>query len=228
MKRVLSLIAVIALASSANGANLLPLTEGGTNGTFNSSGRRSADYYFNIQDSSNGSYACWSAVKWSALDLVADGNSIENAEITLQLHQANASFTTDGSVDLYLMPDTFDPSATATTYADWVSTWQSQSTLIDTLAFVETASGDMDQYTFTGAIADAVANSADDGNLVLAFVENGTVSATWAGVTSFSYDGPTIGISGDEVGGEVPEPASLMVLFSSLAAFGVCARRRKA
>lgn len=187
------------------------------NGTFNvTEGRRSADYYFNVEDSSNGNYACWSAAKWTGLsvDPVGAGEYIDLASASVSLSQSNSGFTYNGNFDIFVMPDSFNPGANAY-YADWAGTYAGQSTLVGTYSFVETATGDVDSYDIVSA---AIADSLEDGTLVLAFVENGSVAATWAGNTNFNYSGPTLDISGIVS----PEPTSLILI----AVAGLLIRRR--
>ena len=210
MKKVVILMALIAgLVFTSNVVAAVGIVDDicDTNGTFNDSGRRSADYYFNVEDPSNGTYECWSAAKWTGLNVgtIGAGEYIQLDSATVTLYQANSGFTGSGAFSIYVMPDSFNPGANAY-YSDWAGTYASQSTLIGTYNFTEVSSGHEDEFNISDA---ALASSIADGTLVLAFVDNGSaVAATWAGNTSYNYDGPTLNIEGEVV----PEPATMALL----------------
>ncbi len=185
--------------------------ECGINGTFNPSGRRYQDYYFNVEDPSMGSYKCWSAAKWTT-DLCPPEPDCwcDPTNLTVTNQQSNASWSQSGDFAIYLSPDSLDPGASHT-YADWAGTWAGQSTYIGTWYWTKKWDGYVDTYDLyqNEEIADLIGQSASDGTLVLSFVDVGsTVAATWAGYSSYNYPGPTIAIEGNCI----PEPASMSLL----------------
>ena len=195
MKKITVILAVlVSLVSVSNAADIVSAVECGSNGTYNDFGRRDADYYFNVEDPVvGGSYECWSAAKWTGLPVPGEGESYQLDSATVTLHQANAGFTANGTVNVYVMPDSFNPGTNAS-YNDWAGTYASQSTLIGTYNFVQVSNGHEDVIDINNP---ALASSLADGTVVLAFVDSGTpVGATWAGNTSYNYAGPILDVAG--------------------------------
>lgn len=222
---LLSVVALVAPVFASQSVSALATT----NATVNASGVRTQDYYVNIEGASNGSYACYGVTRFDTAGLKAQldaafpgGWAVES--IALDLVQSNSSFTLDGLVNVsYTNMDAANLTAGSTdlVYGDYAADF-SDAQLVTSYTFTETASGDLESHTLYQSVDGTTPLLTDflsDSVLTLTLYEgDATVAATYAGVTSYSYAGPTLVVTA----GAVPEPASLLLI--GLA--GLIVRRR--
>jgi hypothetical protein len=185
--------------------------EATVNGTFEEGGRDGSDWTFNVQGDDD-AYHAWSAADFDTAFL---GFASPIADITafeLSLTQWNAWFTNDGTVGFWITEETSATIGAESTLA-WADTPESDGlgtqleprTFLGTGVFTETNSGDIDTYDLTAmpgfasvkpTLIDHI-NSGDTIRIIVApTVTDTAVAATWAGYSSFSYDGPTLTVHG--------------------------------
>lgn len=202
-------------------------------GTFQSGGEYAAyDYFFNVEGSSNGSYASWGGVRWTNINLgVEEGYTCEISEIDIALEQSNSSFTADGPVKVYLISDSVAPeiqNAGNLNYA-YKSTIESTGILLATYDFKEESTGYADTISLNQGDSgfSELATSIQDGTLVLAFVEgSSSVAATWGGIGNYNAAAPSLNVS-YSVTQSVPEPSTFVLLaIGGFCSLGCVIKRR--
>jgi len=187
--------------------------------------------FFNMEGSSNGSFASFGVVDFQTPTGVTFG---PGQELTLALTQDNAAFTANGSLAFYVSTDTstnIDPGTSPLAF-DTASLPTGLGTQLDTKyllgtgTFTEVANGHTDLFTFTptGAALSYLTTEIDSAGTIRLIVapDDANVSATYAGFSNTSVTGPELTISSPAT---VPEP-STMALQAGLLIAVVYARRR--
>ena len=185
--------------------------------------------YVNAQGSGNGNFTSYGVLQFETNSL-AGTSSIDS--VALSLTQANAFFTNDGSLNFYITNDTstdITPGVSALRASDTsvptgIETGNLETlTLLGTGNFVETATGDVDTYTF--AVDAAVEgymlsqiSAAGPLRFVMTAGEPDT-SATYRGIEASAETFPP------NLQVIVPEPSSAALMI--IAAMGLVACRRR-
>ena len=233
LAKVAAAMAVVALFATSAVAELVSLGAA-NNSTVQPSGPRNGyEYYFNMEGSSNGSYSSFGIIDFdfSSVSLSETASDVTGA--TLSLTQANAGFSTSGPVSVYLTDETsLSPQSTSLRYvsgqngASCVDADLLPITLVGSGTYVKGSSGDVDDFSlsFTGSALTTLLDAVNTGSTMRLVVtpDSSSTAATYAGYSSFSYDGPTI--SFDTVSAPVPEPASVMLV--ALGAIALLVGRR--
>ncbi|MGD8969489.1 MAG: ExeM/NucH family extracellular endonuclease, partial [Anaerolineae bacterium] len=194
-------------------------TEATVNGTFENGGRDSSDWYFNVQGDDD-SYRAWGAADFDAPSLGLMTPIDDIMEFELRLTQANAFFTNDGIVGFWVSEDTttaIGPGSglawVATADQDGLGTQLQPRTFLGTGTFTETGNGDTDTYDLTAlpgyaAIKPYLIDQINTGGtirIIVAPTDTDTaVAATWAGYSSFSYDGPVLAVQASSDPSKLP------------------------
>ena len=185
--------------------------------------------YVNAQGSGNGNFTSYGVLQFDTTSL-AGTSSI--ASVALSLSQSNAFFTNDGSLNFYITNDTStditpgvsELRATDTSVPTGIATGDLETlTLLGTGNFVETATGDVDTYTFdVDASVESYMLSQIAAAGPLRFVMtagDADTSATYRGVeTSAETSAPQLLVI-------VPEPGSAAMMI--IAVMGLIAYRRR-
>jgi hypothetical protein len=217
-------LAVLALLAASAPA-LTISQECDINGTYTDIGPRYQDWYFNAQGLDSGIYAQWSAARWDLTDMKAQfddayGPGLWTIDaVTLELTQNNAAWTTDGAFEIYFCPDDVtDIGTTGFCFYPFMGGLTGSPTFVTSEYFVEIASGYVDIFNVGAPV---VTNDIlTDNILTLAVVDyDPWVAATWAGNTSFDYQGPTLNVTA------TPEPATLALLALGAAAITITRKR---
>ncbi|MEQ8660947.1 MAG: hypothetical protein RLW62_09030, partial [Gammaproteobacteria bacterium] len=183
--------------------------------------------FFNVQGAANGNFASYGVARFDGAAVKAAFDDAYGAGmwvldgVSLELVQANAGFTTDGGVSVAWSDDdatgileNLSPLAYPLDgeFADAVT--------LTSYTFTEIASGTTESYALPdvgGLWGDLLAGDI----ITLLFAEtDANVAATYAGLTNFSYAGPTLVVSA----APVPVPAALGLLVAPLA---LLTRRRR-
>ncbi len=230
---LLAALAAVALLATPSLAELVSLAAS-NNSTVQPAGPRNGyEYYFNLEGSSNGSYASFGVIDFDFSSTSLSGTASDVTGATLSLTQANASFSTAGPVSVYLTDETsISPQSSLLKYisgqngAACVDTDLLPITLVGSGTYTVGTSGDADDYslTFTGGALTSILDAVNTGSTLRLVVtpDAASTAATYAGYSSYSYDGPTLTF--DAV--IVPEPASLLLL--GLGAIALLVGRRSA
>ncbi|WP_353566840.1 PEP-CTERM sorting domain-containing protein [Haloferula sargassicola] len=219
------------LIPAVSALSLVPLSaatvavEAFNNATVQTGGPRSGSSgkaFFNIEGSSNGTFASYGVADFTVGSLGAV-TGITSA--TVSLTQSNASFTTDGSLELFLdasptlsniesgtSPLAFDGSDPGTD----TDAGDGDLVLIPlgTVSFTQTATGDVDVFNLAlSPLAEAELltrlNTSDTIRVVFG-TGDATVAATYAGYSNTTYDGPTLTLT------YVPEPSTGLLAAGAL------------
>jgi hypothetical protein len=184
--------------------------------------------FFNMEGSSNGSFASFGVVDFQTPAGVAFG---PGGMLSLTLTQANAAFTTFGQLAFYLSTDTttsIDPGtsplafdASASDLPTGLGSQLNTKYLLGSGTFTEVANGHQDIFSFTptGAALSYLMTEIDAAGKVRLIIapNDASVAATYAGFSNTNFHGPELTIT--------PEPSTLALEVGLLFAMG-CARRR--
>ncbi|MGE0859425.1 MAG: PEP-CTERM sorting domain-containing protein [Gammaproteobacteria bacterium] len=192
--------------------------------------------FFNIEGSSNGSFASYGVARFdltatkSAWDLEFGPGGWRIDNVTLGLTQSNAAFSGAGAVGVRHSNDDnvgIQPGSSPLRYANLASDFADLAPLLD-YNFAPIATGSLESHVLyqRGAVnaagaAQLLADLLSDTTLTLVLVDlDASVAATYAGATNFTLAGPSLALNVSAV----PVPASLP-LFG--AALGVAMLRRR-
>ena len=222
-----TLVAVLALSGNAFAECDVTWLECDGNGIFQPGGERSGgDYYFNVEGSSNGSYASWAGARWTFDAITLDPGCVID-QICITLGQDVGGFTHDGLVKVYLAPDSIAPEVQEGGNLAYPYAHAASSTLLENFNFVGQTDGYQDVFCYEPGDAgfDELAASVMDGTLVMAFVDgDANVAATWGGIGNYANEmgGPRLCVSCSCV----PEPSTMLMIVMGGMFAGVMIRRR--
>ena len=202
--------------------------------------------FFNVENSSAGSFASFGVVDFHGSDLHLSSVTAINS-VKLVLTESDAAFTAPGLLNFYLTQDTATNIDAGTSPLTFQSTssegLDAQLTpnhqVASALPFTTTGNtntGTADTYTLSGlSSADKtyLINQLNSGGNIRLIVtpnstsdpNNASVAATWAGFTNTTTAGPQLVIDAAGIA-SVPEPASFGLAVA--AAIALCGRRRRA
>lgn len=164
--------------------------------------------FFNVQGNNNGAFASWGLAEFTVSNLGIVGTVTDISRVTLKLTSANAAFSFDGRVNVWLTDDTATSSAQSGSplFFDSNFLWDGLGAQLDTkwnLGFIDyvvfTGSGSvfqLDATTLPAAAKTYLINQLNTGSIVRMIVSpnENLVSGTFAGYSNNTYDGPTIEI----------------------------------
>jgi hypothetical protein len=192
--------------------------------------------FFNIEGVSKGGFASYGVARFDLSALKGGFDATYGAggwaldSVVLRLTQANASFTSDGDVDIYFTGmDGSDPLQSGALQYPFAGDFADAVKILG-YTFTEVSSGSLEQYALYDA---GGANSAGglaladdilaDHRVTLALVDaSADVAATYAGHTHFNYAGPTLVVTA----APVPEPETYALMLAGLGLVGWATRRR--
>lgn len=236
--RALAVAALAAVCAPAFGTLIVSLAT--NNATVWPTGPRTGTngkIYFDVEGSSNGTgssgYACYGVADFNGASYQGIGKVGDVTSATLELFQADASFTKNSTVQLWWTANTnlninsgntvkYNYAAGGESGLD-SSVWTSLQ-LLGSASFVQVKSGHEDDYTLSlTATAKAGIISAINSGSDIRFIvssDNAGGAATWAGYSSTSYSGPKLALNV----AAVPEPATIAIL--TVGVVGLIRRRR--
>lgn len=239
---VLCMTAIKAQAGTVDASADSIIQPGGPRTT--NSGTTLVNYFFNAEGSNNGTNASYAVADFNGLKLGITSLS-QLTSLSLTLTQANAAFTTNGTVGVYLSTDTttniglgspltFQAASSPTGLGTQLNNALGNS-LGTTYAFTEVANGHQDVFNllpYVSSLSSAAQSvlltaleTGSDIRLVVA-AEDANVVATWAGIDNTSAPGnnpPPILMAT-----AVPEPSSVILMGLGIVAAGLGLRRRTA
>jgi hypothetical protein len=207
------------------------------------SGGTLVDFFFNAEGNNNGSNASYAVADFSGLHLGITSLSQLNS-LSLTLTQANAAFTANGTVGVYLSTDTITPiglgsplkfqsSSSPTGLGAQLNNALGNS-LGTSFAFVQVANGHQDVLNLLPSVSGLSAaaqsfllNALDNGSDIRLVVapQDANVVATWAGINNTSPPGtnppPILTATA------VPEPSSVILIGLGLAGTAIIAACRR-
>lgn len=243
-KRLLLLAAAATLAAAAH-ADISASTEAINSPLYRPNGVRTRtvsgvvsteERYWNVEGINNGANADWALLRFDAAGIKADLDTALGAgmwaigDITLELAQANATWSRDGQVDFAFTPDTTTPILYPDTTLKYDSSLSPASgqlaqSYITSGQYVKRNNGDIDVFSlFAGnAGGEALKSAILAGGLVTIIGNDGDddVAATWAGKDHNQYAHPRLTVKA----GKIPEPASATLLLAGLPLLALRRRR---
>jgi hypothetical protein len=204
------------------------------------------DFFFNAEGSVNGSNASYAVADFSGLHLGITSLS-QLSSLSLTLTQANAAFTANGTVGVYLSTDTttniglgspitFQSASSPTGLGTQLNNALGNA-LGTSFAFVQAANGHQDVLNLlpnvsglSAASQSFLLNALDNGSdirLVVA-AEDASVVATWAGIDNTSAPGNNPPPILTATATAVPEPSSVISMGLGIVAAALGLRRRAA
>jgi len=220
---ILSMLGIGLLAGAIGSAEAATATvEAFENATVQPGGVRggaSGLAFFNIEGSANGNFASYGVARFdgaaikSELDATYGAGAWAIEDVSVELVQSNAGFTTDGSVSVaYTGDDVTSILEGSSPLAYPLDGEFADAVTLTGYTFNEVATGTLETYTLPdlGALwADLLAGDV----ITLLFIDNdATVAATYAGYSNFDYAGPTLSVTA----APVPLPAGLGLLGAPL------------
>jgi hypothetical protein len=219
---------VAAILCTPNAAHADAIVLASNNATIQPGGPRpgpNGKNFFNLEGSSNGSFASFGVVDFQ----LASGTTFGVGDtLSLSLTQANAAFTHNGLLAFYLTTDTttdIEPGTSPLHYdgtdlPTGLGTQLNTRFLLGVASFVEVADGQTDTFSFTptGA-ALSYLETINGGKLRLIIApDDATVATTYAGFSNDEFQGPALSI--------IPEPSTHVMAGSGLMYALVHLRRR--
>jgi hypothetical protein len=225
--RLFGVVLALALGCGAVRADMV-LVPASDNATIQPGGPRSGPNgkaFFNMEGSANGTgmtgFASFGVIDFDTSLFRA--SSVTGA--TLQLTQANAAFTHNGTLQFFLAPDTttsIQPGFSPLTFSagalpGGIDSQLGSLLLLGSATFTQgtggpfgDGSGTVDTFTLgiTPEVAALLTSEIDDGKVRLVVAANDAdVAATYSGFTNNTFAGPQLNLTGTLTA--VPEPASL-------------------
>jgi hypothetical protein len=179
--------------------------------------------FFNMEGSANGTFASFGVV-----DFQSSAMNVSVSSLTIDLTQANAAFTHNGTLIFFLSTDTttnIDPGTSPLIYngADvptGLGAQLSSLLLLGAGAFTQVVDGSVDAFSFSpsAAVTTYLSSQLSAGGRLRVVIAPGdaTVAATYAGFSNTEFAGPRLILATP-----VPEPGTLEgvpVLLLALAA----------
>jgi len=180
--------------------------------------------FFNIEGSSNGTFASYGVMDFTLTGVVLGPNEVIASvnSITLTLTQDNSGFSESGPLSFYLTENTsvdIEPGTSPLffTGSDGAASFGSQldpNYFLGSGNYVETSDGTQEVFVLNIPLAAnsyAVDLLANGGTLrLIATPDSATTAATYTGFSNSTYAGPTVDI--DYTVATIPEPAALTLL----------------
>jgi len=233
-------IPLIVLLAFAAGSAQAATTEAIANATVQPGGVRTGSSginFFNVEGADYGSFASYGVVRFDLSSLKASFDAEFGTggwrvdHIALELTQSNASFTTNGNVEvLFTGNDAVSLTAPSPLTYDNVAIHFTDLQSLLGYTFTEVSSGTVERHTLfdrslsqgAGALALLGDVGADNRVTLLLREAETSVAATYAGFNNSTHAGPTLDISVSAV----PEPETYAMLLAGLGLIGFAARRR--
>lgn len=186
--------------------------------------------FFNVEGNDFGQFASFGVIDFQLPTPTVPYVSVSG--LALRLEQSNASFTTDGALNLWVSEATTvgiqpgDPIAfDSTQLPDGLGNQLDPLFALGQVNFVQVANGHVDEYAFNldGPIASYVLSQLNAGGVLRVVVSpgEGGVAATYAGFSNTTFSGPQLLIQAETI----PEP-SIGIACGLLAAATLLSRRR--
>lgn len=220
--------------------------EANANATVQAGGPRSGGSglaFFNIEGSGNGNFASYGVARFDLSAMKAGNDTLWGADgwkvvsIFLDLTQSNASFTTDGAVDVYFTDDDTTSIAAGSSPLKYPFAGDfADASKIMGYDFFEIGSGTVESHELfsaagvnsAGALALAADIESSDNLVTLALIDaDAAVAATYAGYTHSTFTGPTLSVIVSPNITPVPEADTWAMLIAGLGLVGFAARRRR-
>lgn len=223
--------ALLAIAGAAQAQTTVRL-ENFINATVQAAGNRSGfngQRFWNIEGSGQVGFESYGAARWDLASVRTQFDAefgVGNWRVTnvdLELTQSNASFTTDGDVDVYFTGnDTTTLTAGSSSEDNWpldLNGPYSPLTLLTSYFFIEISTGTVETYNISNpaVFADIETDPAGLFTLVLNDA-SADVAATYAGYNSDVGDGPTLVITAEARSGNAP-PGPFAIVTPTAEAF---------
>lgn len=236
----------------ASPATNLYTVEANANATVQAGGPRSGGSglaFFNIEGSGNGDFASYGVARFDLSAMKAGFDTTYGADgwkvdyISLELTQSNASFTTDGAVDVYFTDDDTTSIAAGSSPLKYpfAGDFADASKIMGYSFTAQIGSGMTTEWhslfstgganvNSAGALALATDIESSDNLATLALVDaDAAVAATYAGYTHSTFTGPRLNVYVTRAANvtPVPEADTWAMLIAGLGLVGFAARRRR-